>query len=774
MTLRVRGTVQGVGFRPFVFRVAQGLGIAGWVRNDADGVTILAEGSPQALVQLQEALRAEAPASAVVDAVVVEPGRPAGHRTFTIDTGGPAARPLARVPHDLATCAACRRELSDPGDRRFGYSFNNCTGCGPRYSVIESLPYDRPRTSMKLFFMCGECEGEYATPGDRRFHAQPIACSTCGPRVVLLDRGGRAQGSGADAVVAAAGLIRDGRIVAIKGLGGFQLLARADRSDPVTRLRVRKGRPSKPLAVMVGSLEAADRLCEVGPAECRLLASPRNPIALLGPPRGDGGLASELAPRLSSVGVLLPTTPLHHLLLAEAVLPVVATSGNRGDEPIAIDEHEALRSLAGIADAFLTHDRPIARRVDDSVARVIAGRPVVIRLARGYAPWPLPPVEQIARSLPGPGAAPLLATGGHQKVAVALWSGSQAVLGPHIGDMDGATTRAGFEELVDDLSSLYDFRPAALACDLHPDSFTTRWAAGRGLPVIRVQHHHAHAAAAMVEHGLLAREVLALTWDGTGYGPDGTVWGGEVLRARVDRYVRVASLRTFPLPGNERAVREPRRVALGLLALTLGEEAVLGDSRLLARLGLAPGDARTLLQMARRGVNTPWTSSVGRLFDAVACLVLGAHEVSYEGEAAAWLESAVDPGITGAYDLPLRPPGHRGGAGDPTIPRGDWRPMVSALLADLLRGEFPGVMAARFHNALARWAADVAAREPGLDVVLGGGCFQNRRLAEATLQAVRNATAARVHGPGQIPPGDGGLAAGQLAVAVSLSGRRRA
>jgi hydrogenase maturation protein HypF len=771
-TLRVRGTVQGVGFRPFVYRLAHDLGIAGRVCNDADGVLIRAEGSPQDLARFRASLRCAAPPSAAIDEIAVEPAEGCGYDAFEIEASSLSSQLKVRVPHDLATCAACRREVFDPCDRRHGYPFTNCTDCGPRYSIIGGLPYERAATSMRRFVMCSACRQEYGCPEERRFHAQPNACGACGPHVALWDCDGRELARGEDALIAAAGLIRDGRIVALKGLGGFQLLVRADRSGPVARLRGKKGRPSKPLAVMVPSLEAAARLGVVGPVERRLLASPENPIVLLDrrppdPARGGSELAPDVAPRMASLGVLLPTTPLHHRLLAALDCTVVATSGNRGDEPIVTDERDAVGQLHHIADAFLVHDRPIVRRVDDSVVRVIAHRSVTIRLARGYAPFPLPTIERLIQYTGAePGA--VLATGGHQKVAVALWSGSQAVLAQHVGDLDAVATQAAYARLVPDLCGLYRCEPAAIACDLHPDYFTTRWAFAQGRPIVRVQHHHAHAVAGMVEHGLLDREVLAVTWDGTGYGPDGTVWGGEVLRARIDRYHRVASLRPFPLPGNEMAIRQPRRVALGLLALTFGEEAVLGDTGLLGRLGLAPHDARTLLRMVRCGVNTVWTSSIGRLFDAVAALLLGAGEVSYEGEAAAWLESVADPTVTDAYDLPLRPPWHGTVIGDSAIPRGDWQPMLLDLSVDLSRQVDIGVIAARFHNTLARWVAAVVARQPRCDVVLGGGCFQNRRLTEATLRAIQAATGDRVYGPGRIPPGDGGLSAGQLATALSL------
>jgi hydrogenase maturation protein HypF len=634
------------------------------------------------------------------------------------------------------------------------------------------MPYDRPLTSMNKFALCPSCLQEYELPDSRRFHAQPIACPDCGPQVAIWDERGREVGRGTEAIRMAARRLCAGEILAVKGLGGFQLLARADLAEPIVRLRRRKGRPSKPLAVMVKSMEMAESLVRLTPAERQLLASPANPIVLVEKLSDlSGRLAPEIAPGMNRLGVLVPTTPLHHLLLAEVDFVVVATSGNRGDEPIVTDERQALASLAGLADAFLVHDRPVVHRVDDSVFRVIAGREVAVRLARGYTPLSLPALERWA----GASAAPagVLATGAQQKVSLALWSGAQAVLSPHVGDMDGAEARAAFLSLTREFAGLYGCEIAAVACDLHPDYFTTRWARGLGLRVLAVQHHHAHAVACMVEHDLLDREVLALTWDGTGYGPDATVWGGEVLRVTVDGYERIASLRPFPLPGSEAAIRQPNRVALGVLASTLGSKNLLSDPALLHRLGFRPNTARSLLHMTDRGVNTPWTSSVGRLFDAVAALLLQTREVSYEGEAAAWLEAVVDPGVTEAYPLPLGPaPVDGPQVGGPGLLSGDWRPLFRALLEDTRLDVPVGISAARFHNALVEWTARVVVHQPCAEVVLGGGCFQNGWLTERTKTALQN-LGRRVYCPGRIPPGDGGLAAGQLAIALAALNPKR-
>ncbi|MFN8544657.1 MAG: carbamoyltransferase HypF [Candidatus Binatia bacterium] len=610
----VRGQVQGVGFRPFVLRLARRLGLAGGVRNGCAGVEIDVAGTAGALAAFRAALAAEGPVGARIDAVDEAPLALAPVGEFTIESSGAAGVIAARVPPDLGTCPTCARELHDPADRRHGYPFTTCTACGPRFSVIARMPYDRDDTAMRRFTPCARCAAEYRSPADRRLHAETIACAACGPAVVLWDTHRQVAGPN-EAVSAAAEALRRGAIVAVKGLGGFQLLVRADDAEAVARLRARKRRPAKPLAVMVPSLAAAERLASLAPRERDLLASPTNPIVLV-TPRPGAPLAPGVAPHVGLLGLMLPTTPLHHLLLDALGLPVVATSGNASEEPIVVDEGRAREALGGIADAFLVHDRPVVRRVDDAVLRVIAGRAVTVRCARGTAPLALPGLERAVAGRP-----PMLATGGHEKAAVALWTGAQAVLGPHVGDLDGPQARRAYDESVAGLERLYGATPAALACDLHPDYHTTAWAAARGLPVTAVAHHHAHAVACMVEHGLLDREVLAFTWDGTGWGSDGTVWGGEVLRARGDGFARVGHLRPFPLPGGAAAIRHPARVAFALLD-ALGCPAEHAET-----LGIDGGTAAWLTTMIRRRMRTPTTTSVGRLFDAVAALALGVRAV---------------------------------------------------------------------------------------------------------------------------------------------------
>ena len=757
--LRVRGAVQGVGFRPFVHRLAVELGLAGSVRNAAGGVVIRLEGPPGALGRFRRRLGEEAPPGAVVEDVEHEPAVATGAHAFVIEASEGPGDLLARVPRDLALCEACRAEVTDPADRRSGYALASCTRCGPRFSIVDAMPYDRSGTSMARFPLCAACARDYASPADRRFHAESVACGACGPELALRDAAGTTAARGRDALREAAALLRAGRIVAVKGLGGFQLCLRADDAAAVARLRARKRRPAKPLAVMVDSLAAAERLVEIDPPARGLLLSAANPIVVLERRRDvAGGLPAEIAPDLTTLGVLLPTTPLHHLLLAEVGVPLVATSGNASESPVVTDERHARTELDGIADAFLVHDRPIVHRADDSVARLVAGAPVLLRLARGYAPLPLPALERRAV------APPVLAVGAHQKVALALWTGAQAVLGPHVGDMDGAAARDAFSASAEALGRLYRTRPRAIACDLHPDLFTTRWAEARGVPLVRVQHHHAHAVACMVEHDLLDRPVLAVTWDGTGWGPDGTVWGGEILLARAASFTRLASLLPFPLPGGEAAIRQPRRVALALLAAALGSEAALAPAWL-ERLGLTRPAAAALLAIAARGVRSPRACSVGRLFDGVAALALGALEVSYEGEAAVRLEAVADPAVTNAYPLPTRAASPETGG----VARGDWRPLVRAAAADVAAGTAPGIVAARFHNALAGWPAAVLAGRPERAVVLSGGCFQNARLSRTVGDALERLPV-RVFRHGQIPPNDGGLSAGQLGVALARLG----
>ena len=611
LAIAVRGVVQGVGFRPFVYNAARAKGLTGWVRNEPDRVRIEVQGDVTAVDEFLTALRTDPPPQASIDAIDVQEIECCWNEmeAFAIRASGADATPGPTIPADLATCEACLDEIRSPDMRRHDYPFTNCTHCGPRWSIIASLPYDRPRTSMADFAMCPECAREYADPADRRFHAQPIACPHCGPELRLLDVAGGELARREDALLGAVQAICDGRIVALKGLGGFQLIVDATDDEAVVRLRERKRRPAKPLSVMLSSLDAARRCCEVSEEEAQVLASSQSPIVLLRRRPGDATVAESVAPGNPWLGVMLPYTPLHHLLMDRVGRPVVCTSGNLSEEPMATTTPEAIERLGAIADVILTHNRPIVRPVDDSIVQVDGVGPRLLRRARGYAPLP------IDLGIDGP---TMLAVGGHLKNAVALRLGSQVVMSSHVGDLDSVESLDVHRRAVRDLVAFFDVTPERIACDLHPDYASTRFAeelaAEWSAPLVRVQHHHAHVASCMAEHRLTG-PVLGFAWDGTGYGTDGTVWGGEALCCEGAGFSRVAHLRTFALPGGDRAVREPRRSALGALVEIMPDRATE-----LAAGWFTSSELDTLMTMLSRSTHSPRTSSMGRLFDAVAAL----------------------------------------------------------------------------------------------------------------------------------------------------------
>ena len=747
--LHVRGTVQGVGFRPFIYGIAQELGVTGWVANDSAGAVIDAEADDPALERFIERLHGALPPHAAVTSVAATWLAPDGRLGFEIRPSDAAGPPTALVLPDLATCDRCLDELRRPGDRRRDYAFTNCTHCGPRFSIIQGLPYDRARTTMAGFTLCPECDVEYRDPSDRRFHAQPNACPACGPHLAVRDTQGTTllhPGADREAVLAAAAAIAGGSIVAVKGIGGYLLLCDAADGAVVERLRVRKHRPTRPLALLVPGLAGARAVAHVTEQAEALLLSPAAPIVLL-PRRAGAPVARAVAPGNPCLGVMVPGAPLLHLLMDVLQRPLVATSGNLSEEPICITEAEALDRLGGIADLFLSHDRPITRHVDDSVAVILDGAPCLLRRARGYAPLPVP--------LPGP-VPELLAVGAHMKNAIAVARGTDAFLSQHIGDLETHASQQAFARVIDDLLAFYRITPAAIAHDLHPDYVSTRHArelAGRIRPaprLVAVQHHHAHLAACLAEHG--GGRALGIIWDGTGYGTDGTVWGGEFLLGDAHGYERSAYLRPFQLPGGDAAAHEGDRSALALLAQL--PEASRREVSLLGRLPAAR--RRVLERMLETGTNTPRTSSMGRLFDGVAALLGIAHESTYEGEAATRLEYAVDDAERGRYLLPLHAEGQL-----------DWRVLLIELLDDHRRGTRVGKIAARFHNALVAGAVAVAERVAEPRVALSGGCFQNRILVERVSAALR-ARGFRVLRHQQVPPNDGGIAYGQIAVAAAV------
>ncbi|HOE95072.1 MAG TPA: carbamoyltransferase HypF [Candidatus Sumerlaeota bacterium] len=749
LRLAIRGAVQGIGFRPFLHRLARELDLTGWIANTGDGVVAELEGPADALAQALARVPAEAPPRAHIQSLEPTWLDAAGYGDLVIRPSL-ATAPRTLIQPDIATCPQCLRELRDPADRRHRYPFINCALCGPRFTIIESLPYDRPHTTMRGFTMCERCRAEYGDPSDRRFHAQPIACPACGPQLALWSTAGRVLAQRGEALARAADLLRRGGILALKGLGGFQLLVDARDEAGVARLRRLKRREAKPFAIMAPDLAAARRLCDIGPLEERLLRSSEAPIVLLDRREAAAGdIAPAVAPRNPTLGLMLPYTPLHHLLLDELGFPVVATSGNRGEEPICIDNQEALERLGPLCDALLVHDRPIRRHADDSIVRIVAGREQVLRRARGYAPLPI----AIRRAAP-----PLLAVGGHLKNTVALARGGEVFLSQHIGDLETPEARRAQEAAADDLARLLAVEPRRVACDLHPDYASTRFAHGRGLPVAEVQHHAAHAWACLAENDL-EPPALAVCWDGAGWGPDGTVWGGEFLAVDAEDCRRVGTLRTFPLPGGEAAMREGRRAALGLLWEMLGPR-LFDQSALAPVRNLTASERINFAAMLRRGLNSPRTSSAGRLFDAAAALLEVCSVSRFEGQAAMELEFAARRAGPPPPAYPFRCVRSGGAAAEL-----DWRPTFEALLAEHAAAQSPAIPAARFHATLAAMIVAMAQREGRERVLLTGGCFQNRLLLELAIAGLRRA-GFRPYWHQRVPPGDGGLALGQ-AVAVA-------
>ncbi len=748
LRITLAGAVQGVGFRPFVYRLAHEMGIAGFIQNDGGGVLIEVEGHAPALAAFLGRLAADAPRHAMVTARRVAAITPRGDAGFRVADSAVEAAGAAVVMADLATCPDCLREIGDPADRRYRYPFTTCVACGPRYSVIEALPYDRVRTSLRRFPLCPACAAEYADPASRRFHAESICCAACGPQLALWDPSGMVLATREAALAGGIAALRAGKILALKGLGGFQLLVDASDETAVATLRARKRRPRKPFAVMLADLEMARRVAEISPLERAALISPAAPIVLLAPkPEAAAALAPSVAPGVPCLGVMLPTTPLHHLLLETLRIPLVATSGNLAGGPILADDQEALAGLSRVADLFLVHDRPIAHPVDDSVVRMIAGEITVLRRARGYAPLPLawPAV-----------AAPLLALGGQQKNAVATGVAGQIFLGPHGGDLETAAAHDRFAASATALPALHSLQPRRIACDWHPDYVSTRHAETLGTPVTRVPHHLAHALSGMVDLGITG-PFLAVAWDGTGFGNDHTVWGGEFLIVDPPCWRRAGHLLPFRLPGGDAAAREPSRAALGALYALAGAAALaMTDLPSVARFAAA--ERHVLATMLARGVASPLASSAGRLFDAVAALLDLCQGARFEGEAALALEAAA----TGAEAAPLPAPVL---VGDHPL-RLDWRPTLAALLAGRFAGLGPGPLAAGFHEALAAGIVAMARRLETRQVLLTGGCFQNALLATLTVSGLRAAgIAALCHR--RVPPNDGGLAVGQIVFAAA-------
>lgn len=741
--IEIRGVVQGVGFRPWVWQLAHAEGVAGRVRNDAGGVIIDAFGPAQAVENFTLRLGQNQPPAAQVREIDWREIPAEAIDDFSIVASESATERNVSIPPDLATCDDCLAEVLDPANRRYRYPFTNCTNCGPRYTIVRGAPYDRAETSMAAFTMCDECQREYDDPRDRRFHAQPNACPACGPELIAVTPNRREISTGTPIEFAARAL-RAQLIVAVKGLGGFHLACDATSPVAVNRLRERKRREAKPLAVMVRDLEKAEELAELTNAERALLVSVERPIVLVRRRKGCG-LAHEIAGDSPIIGLFLPYTPLHHLLVRAVDLPLVMTSGNYTDEPMCTTNEKALERLGPIADVFLLHNRDIETRADDSVVRVIDGAPLILRRARGYVPRGI--------ELATPFAEPILAVGAQLKNAIAIGAGRSVFLGPHVGDLDSLDSMQSFEDSIAQMQQFVGVTPRIVVHDLHPQYVSTRWANRQpdDIERVAVQHHHAHVAAAMAEHGLEG-PVVGVAYDGTGFGTDGTSWGGEILIATYTGFERFATFRPIPLAGGDQAVRQVWRVALALLDDAFEKTPPLHRIPLFRDMERPAVDA--IRRMIALGLNAPLARGVGRYFDAFGALCLTMPDARYEGEVALQWNMAADEDERGRYEVVIRD-----GASPWEI---DPRPMVKQAVNDLIAGVAPATISAKFHNTIAGVTIELARAASGgkLPIVLTGGCFQNAFLAERILHGLSGAYLSR-----QIPPGDGGIALGQAVIA---------
>jgi hydrogenase maturation protein HypF len=741
----IRGAVQGVGFRPFIYNLASSMKLTGWVENNVQGVFIEAEGDTDLLKSFLLRIEKEKPAHSFIQSFESSYLDPIGYSIFEIRKSSDSGIPSALVQPDIATCPDCLSEIFDSSNRRYRYPFTNCTHCGPRFTIIRKLPYDRPNTSMNIFPMCTDCMKEYESPADRRFHAQPNACPKCGPKLSLRNPKGEVLAEREDALQFAVGAIKKGSIVAVKGIGGFHLIADARDAGIVQELRKRKHREEKPFAIMYPSLAAIRGDCIVLPEEERLLISSECPIVLLR--KNDRcSIAQSIAPNNPYLGVILPYAPLHHILMHDLESPVVATSGNISDEPICIDENEAIRRLNGIADLFLVHDRPIVRHMDDSIVRLMGGREMVMRRARGYAPLPV--------SIRGI-KAQMLAVGAHLKNTVALSSGENVFISQHIGDLETEESYAAFRKVIDDLQSLYASYPEKVICDLHPDYLSAKFARENAKSLQMVQHHYAHIASCMAENQLEGC-ALGVAWDGTGYGLDQTVWGGEFLLIRKNEFERAGHLRTFRLPGGEAAIKEPRRAAIGLLYEIFGDNLFNQKNNFLEE-SFSKSEVKIIHQMLKKKINSPITSSAGRLFDAVAAMINLRTVVRFEGQAAMELEFSLDETTDpGSYIFSIDK--------ENCIREVNWEPMVKAILEDVRQGIRVSMISQKFHNTLVEMIVAMAKECGEKRIILSGGCFQNKYLTERSINRLREEGFVP-YWHQRVPSNDGGIALGQIAAA---------
>lgn len=781
----IRGAVQGVGFRPFIYRLATDLNLKGFVNNSSLGVFIEVEGEKSILDEFILRIEKEKPPIAVITSLEFSFLDSKGFTTFEIQKSETSGEKTAIILPDIAVCSDCINEMLNPNDRRFRYPFINCTNCGPRFSILESIPYDRPNTSMKSFQMCEECQTEYEDPLNRRFHAQPIACPKCGPHIELWDEMGKIISTRDEALKETATLISEGKIIALKGLGGFHLIVDARNDSAVKRLREKKHREEKPFALMFPNLEAIKDCCEVFAFEERLLCSPEAPIVLLSKIRNlDFGVGNKKTPLLNNstfrnlhsalyfqdsalriphsalsefiapnnpyLGVMLPYTPLHHLLMNELKFPIVATSGNLSEEPMCIDEKEALKRLSGIADFFLVHNRPIIRHVDDSIVRVIDEREMVMRRARGYAPLPI----QINGSNVNED---ILAVGGHLKNTVALKVGNNVFISQHIGDLSTNEAFSTFQKVIEDFQNLYASKVSKIICDLHPEYLSTKFAQTKNVKIEYVQHHYAHIAACRAENQIEGK-ALGVSWDGTGFGLDQTIWGGEFFLTDNSSFKHIGQFRKFRLPGGEAAIKEPRRSALGLLYEIHGEK-IFEESNAFINSTFTKNELKVLRNMLKKNVNCPQTSSAGRLFDALASLLGITQHSNYEGQAAMMLEFAADRNVYDYY--PVKVIGEKQFVAD-------WEPLIDSITKDAAEKIDIQVISSKFHNSLAELIFLIAKKVGEEKVVLSGGCFQNVFLVERSIKKLRENNF-KVYWHQRIPPNDGGISLGQITASGSVN-----
>ncbi|MGO9481690.1 MAG: carbamoyltransferase HypF [Candidatus Kryptoniota bacterium] len=761
----LHGAVQGVGFRPFVYRLALEMALNGWVFNSSRGISIEVEGEKHLLDEFVTRLVKEKPPRAYVQGMETSFLDSVGYKVFEIRESSSDGEKNTLVLPDIAACPECVAEIFDKNNRRYLYPFTNCTSCGPRFSIIESLPYDRPNTTMKNFEMCENCRREYENPLDRRFHAQPNACPGCGPHLELWNSNGVILSSSHDALLQTSEAIRAGKIVAIKGLGGFQFLVDARNEEAVKLLRTRKHREEKPFALMYPSLSHLKNDCRISEVEERILLSPEAPIVLLKREKPETtDIAPSVAPLNPCLGAMLPYTPLHHILMRDLCFPMVATSGNNSDEPICTDEYEALDKLGEIADVFLVHDRPIERHVDDSVVRVMAGRVQVVRRARGYAPFPI----ELSSELRTENSETILAVGGHLKNTIAVNSGSNIFVSQHVGDLSTQEAFRAFEKVTRDFQTLYEVSPKIIAHDAHPDYQSTQFAQKLEGEKVGVQHHLAHVASCMAENRLCG-EVLGVSWDGTGYGEDGTIWGGEFLKTDGAVYDRSAAFRSFRLPGSSASVREPRRTALGLLYEIFGS-GLFQMKDIEPVKAFKPEALSILKKMLEISLNSPLTTSAGRLFDAVSSIVGLRQLVNFEGQGAMEMEFAlekIESDETYDFDIVENDRQKTDGRSyyEPAFII-NWEPMVKEILLDKSHGASTGLISAKFHNTLVEMIVDIAERSGQERIVISGGCFQNKYLTERTVCRLTE-KGFKPYWHQRVPPNDGGISLGQLFVVLN-------